>query len=292
MRSLSFIIKYKRKDISVLLLPFAFCLFTFVTVAQRVAILSPDNSEMSKAVSERLSNDLYSQLKVLDIDLAKAAFNSKVPAAPFNMTADEAKRVGAAMGCDQIILIRSANQRRSAFERAKYYEASAVVYVVSSRTGRLTHWALHKYEAINAQASARFLDAAIPAIADEIKEKIDAISKAEVTESPLTLMEEPPDAKSPEAKNFIAPIPFRRIKPEYTAEAAFYEVTATVEIMVDLDAAGKILRTEIVRWAGYGLDESVERAVRQMNWRPAERNSKTLPMRFLVRYNFKKVEKD
>jgi hypothetical protein len=29
-----------------------------------------------------------------------------------------------------------------------------------------------------------------------------------------------------------------------------------------------------------------------MNWRPAERNGKTLPMRFLLRYNFKKAEQD
>ena len=62
--------------------------------------------------------------------------------------------------------------------------------------------------------------------------------------------------------------------------------------MVDLDANGNILRTDVVRWAGFGLDESVEKTVRSMNWRPAERNGKTLPMRFLVRYNFKKIEKD
>jgi hypothetical protein len=33
-------------------------------------------------------------------------------------------------------------------------------------------------------------------------------------------------------------------------------------------------------------------AVRAMNWRPAMRGGKPLPMRVLLRYNFTKVEKE
>lgn len=291
MRSPSFTTRSKNKKIGLLFLPFAFCLFAYAAAAQRVAILTPDDSEQSRSVADFLTEALSTRLKVIDNGLSEAAFNSKKPTAPYNMTSDESKRAGAVIGCDQLILIRSANQRRNASGRGEYFEAYAVIYAVSSRTGRLIHWALHKYEAVNAAAAARSLNAAAPTIADEIKAKIDA-SKAEVTGPPLPFMEEPPEPNSPGAKNFVAPIPFRRIKPEYTAEASFYEVTATVEIMVDLDAAGKVLRTEIVRWAGYSLDESVERTVRQMNWRPAERSGKALPMRFLLRYNFKKVDKE
>jgi hypothetical protein len=69
-------------------------------------------------------------------------------------------------------------------------------------------------------------------------------------------------------------------------------VAATVDIEVDLDAAGQVLRTEIVRWAGFGLDEAVTTAVRAMNWRQAERSGKPLPIRFLLRYNFRKVDKE
>ena len=71
-----------------------------------------------------------------------------------------------------------------------------------------------------------------------------------------------------------------------------YGVSGTVDIEADIDETGKISRTSIVRWAGYGLDESVERAVRTMNWRPAMRSGKPLPMRVLLRYNFTKIEKD
>lgn len=292
MRSPSFTIRSKSKKAGLLLLPFSFFLFSFAAAAQRVAILTPGNSDLSKVVAESLSEALSTRLKVIDSDLSQAAFDSKKPTDPFNMTADEAKRAGAAIGCDQLIFVRAANQRRNASGRGEYYEAYAVIYVVSSRTGRLIHWALHKTEAKVPAVAAKLLNDTTPIIAAEIKIKIDAATKEEIGEPPMPFMEEPPEANSPIAKNFIAPIPFRRIKPEYTADAAFYEVTATVEIMVDLDEAGKILRTEIVRWAGYGLDESVERAVRQMNWRPAERNGKALPMRFLLRYNFRKVDKE
>jgi hypothetical protein len=62
-------------------------------------------------------------------------------------------------------------------------------------------------------------------------------------------------------------------------------------MVIDLDAEGKFLRTEITRWAGYGLEDSVEKAVHAMNWRPAEKAGKIAAARFLVRYNFKKLEK-
>jgi hypothetical protein len=51
-------------------------------------------------------------------------------------------------------------------------------------------------------------------------------------------------------------------------------VTATIDVLVDVEADGGITKIEIVRWAGFGLDESVAETVRKMNWRPAERNGK------------------
>ena len=113
-----------------------------------------------------------------------------------------------------------------------------------------------------------------------------------MAEKPSRRIEEMPPENSPEAKNFRSPVPYKRIKPEYTGVAYLYGIAATVDILLDLDEKGNILRTEIVRWAGYGLDEAVTDAVRKMNWRPAERAGKPLPLRVLLRYNFKKVEKE
>jgi hypothetical protein len=87
-------------------------------------------------------------------------------------------------------------------------------------------------------------------------------------------------------------MPYLRIKPEYTNTAFLYDVKATVDAEVSIDAGGNVKRVDIVRWAGFGLDEAVIDAVNKMNWRRGERNGKPLAMRVLLRYNFTKIEKD
>jgi TonB family protein len=116
--------------------------------------------------------------------------------------------------------------------------------------------------------------------------------KREPIEKTPKAFSEIPEADSPEAKNFRSPVPYRKFKPEYTRSAYLYDVTATVEATVDLDETGKIVNVEINRWAGFGLDESVLKAINTMNWRPAERAGKPIASRFLLRYNFKKIDKD
>ncbi|HSK73846.1 MAG TPA: TonB family protein, partial [Pyrinomonadaceae bacterium] len=120
--------------------------------------------------------------------------------------------------------------------------------------------------------------------------RVKANETAELDEKAAPKIAELPEENSPEAKNFRPPLPFKRVKPEYTATANLYRIEATIDILVDVDASGEILRMEIARWAGYGLDESVSETVRKMQWRGAERDGKFLPMRVLLRYNFRKIE--
>lgn len=305
MRSASFIIGSKRQKAKVkrqngafasarfrLILPFYFLLFALVTPSQRVALLSPDGTEQSKTFAANLRERLEDKVNLLDDDLSLAAYRSISPATPFNLTTAESKLLGSAIGCDFFILVRSATQRRSAFRRDEYYEAYAHVFVVSSRTGRLAFWKNQKTEAAKPDLATTQLGESVDDLAKEIASKIKIGQTVERNEPPAPLIEEVPDADSPLAKNFRAPIPYRRIKPEYTTEAALYSVTATVEILVDADATGAITRSQIVRWAGFGLEKSVEKAVRAMNWRPAMRGGNPLSMRFLLRYNFKRQEKE
>ncbi len=270
-----------------------FALIFFIPVAaQKVAILSPDGTETSRSFAERLESKLSEKLLVVDQAMSEAAFSSVKTDDPFNLTLEKSKTIGSAIGCDLFVLIRSEIIRRSASKRPLYYESHAAVYAVSSRTGRLVFWGLPRFEADKMKDSQNLLYDAVGPLALELANKIRSTAKAELVEPSISAMEKPPDDGSPSAKNFRPPIPYRRIKPEYTTDAFLYDIKATVDIIVDLNEQGSILRTEIVRWAGYGLDESVEKAVRSMNWRPAERNGKPLPMRFLLRYNFKKIEKE
>lgn len=269
---------------------FALVLFSS-SPAQRLAILTPDKAPSSISFAEKLASKLAAELKVVDGALSESAYLSVSPKTPFNLTANESKATGAVIGCDLFIILRVATQRRSSFQRAEYYESYAPVYLVSSRTGRLVFWKLQQFEAAAPGTSERLLNDSVEQLAAEIANQAKAAIKREIAESDPPALEEVPDANSPAAKNFRSPIPYRRFKPEYTAEAALYDITATVDVLVDTNAVGSIMRTDVVRWAGYGLDESVEKTVRQMNWRPATRNGKPLPMRFLLRYNFRKVEK-
>ncbi|MBV9242406.1 MAG: hypothetical protein JO314_10395, partial [Acidobacteria bacterium] len=110
---------------------------TISSVPQRIAVLTPDNTDESSTFADKLEVSLEKKVALLDRTLARSAFDSLALTAPFNLSLDEAKHAGQAMGCDFFVLIRSAIQRRSSFERPEYYEGYATVFLVSSKTGRL-----------------------------------------------------------------------------------------------------------------------------------------------------------
>jgi TonB family protein len=60
---------------------------------------------------------------------------------------------------------------------------------------------------------------------------------------------------------------------------------------MDIDERGEISRVEIVRWAGFGLDEAAVNTVRQLHFVPARRDGQAIPMRVLLRYNFRRPPK-
>ena len=269
------------------------CILTFFlfsqVFSQKIAIIS-NASLGSSGFVEAFSDEADKKLTVLDRSLSESAFNASKHADPFNMTTEESRYAASAIGCEYLVLIKSETQRRTSIETPEYYEAHASVYVVSSRTGRLIYQSIQKAESPTVGGAESKLTGSAVSAVSEVIAKIESSRKQETARETAVNIEELPAENSAASKNFRAPIPYRRIKPEYTQTAYLYGVTATVEIVVDLDASGGITRTEISRWAGYGLDESVEKAVRAMNWRPAERNGKSLPMRVLLRYNFKKTD--
>ena len=57
---------------------------------------------------------------------------------------------------------------------------------------------------------------------------------------------------------------------------------------VEVGAGGEVGRVEIVRWAGFGLDDSVVSTIRQMHFRPATRDGQPVAVRVLLRYNFRR----
>ncbi len=264
--------------------------FANAVYSQRLGVIEPERDGAVAYFAERLSAKLAAEFRLVDDGIVSSAAASLKIENYFNLKLSESKRIGSVIGCDYFLLVRSNVQRRISIEKADYFEAYAVIYLVSSRSGRLVFWTLKNAEANEPQAAAEKLLESVPISAAEIAAKVRGEKQSDIGNISSNPIEELPVENSPAAKNLKPPVPYRRIKPEYTRTAYLYSVRATVDIEADIGADGSILQTRIVRWAGYGLDESVTNAIRKMNWRPAERNGKNLPMRVLLRYNFVKIE--
>ncbi len=258
------------------------------TIAQRIAMITPDSSARDLEYARNLAEHFPSTVRVLDGGMADAAFRSINAPRPFNMTVGEGRAASIVTGCDFLVLIRTATQRRTSSARPEYYESFAAIYLVSGRTGELLLWRLITFDGNVPETADRALADSVKATADVL---INSIKNRASHETPAEIEVVPPEHSSA-AVGLKPPIPYRRIKPEYTSTAYLYDIRATVEIEADIGSDGAVLATRIVRWAGYGLDEASDKAVRAMNWRPAMRNGKPLPMRVLLRYNFTKVDSD
>ncbi len=260
--------------------------------AQRIAVLTPEPTAQAKKYASEVSDRLSTRLKVLDDEMSQAAFHSVKVESPMNLSARQAQAIGDVLGCDYFMLLKTGTLRRSSFAKDEFYESFVTAFLVNGRSGRLVYWGLKSFESVNSAESERLLFTSTGSFTTEIIERLGNSRVLDAGYKNATSIEEMPDAGTATGINFRPPMPYKRIKPEYTRMAYYYDIRATVDVTVDIDRSGAVKAVEIERWAGYGLDESVIAAVRKMNWRPAERNGRTLPMRVLLRYNFTKIEKE
>ena len=239
------------------------------------------------------------EFDVIDPDQTRAAALGAGFAGSLNLTLQQARDLGAAIGCDFYFIGEAQTVRRSPSTKPIYFESYATIFLVSARTGRLVLWerptvqrdapeeAEKSLRAIlsSEETRHRFVVALRRAQEDERAERVAAI------ETNPAIIEVMSDDDSELNKDVRAPRPYRRLKPPYPQTAATAEVEATVDVLLDIDARGEIGRVEIARWAGYGLDQSVIDTVRQMHFFPAMRDGVAIPMRVLLRYNFRKPPK-
>jgi TonB family protein len=120
---------------------------------------------------------------------------------------------------------------------------------------------------------AKLNDAGLPAAAEHATERVEDL----------------PEENSARAIGFKPPEFLNRIKPDYTEEADRAAISATVEARVVFRANGQAGEIEIVRWAGFGLDESAMRAIRLLKFKPATRDGAPVSVRAMVRYSFKRA---
>ena len=265
-----------------------------------VAVLDLGQTESGQRAAEKLSQALSSdtQLLVMDRGESRAAARGAGYTGSLNLTLGEARDLGAAIGCDFYITGDAQTLRRSSFAKPVYYEAYASIFLVSARTGRLIMWDRPTCEASSPGDDEKLLLAELGQRAARYATALRMAQESEQNERALAsvrgipLIEEVPEEGSPNAAGLRPPQPYRRLRPPYPESAARAEAEATVDVLVDIDANGEVSRVEVVRWAGFGLDEATINTVRQLHFRPAMRDGIPLAMRALLRYNFRRPAKE
>ncbi len=269
-----------------------------------VAVLEMGGTPTAERVTERLSK-LLAALKIkgtalalLDRGMSAAAARGVGYAGSLNLTLAEARSLGAAVGCDFYLAGDAQTVRRSSTARPIYYESYASVFVVSSRTGRLVLWERPAAEADTAEGAEASLltklESGVQLYAGAVRleaerEERERFAGVEVTAA--SVLDLSTDEGASVNRDMREPAPYRRLRPAYTDAAARAEAEATVDALVEIGADGEVADVRVVRWAGFGLDEEVVATVRRMHFRPAQREGEPVPVRVLLRYNFRKPPK-
>lgn len=275
-----------------------------------VAVLDFGDSTIARQTADKLAATLKrdTNLTILDRDQVRAAARGAGYAGSMNMSLDEARDLGAVIGCDFFLLGDAQTLRRSPSTGAAYFESYASVFLVSARSGRLLQWERPNFQGATAVAAEQSLLSHLSTSdvqtshaelsAASIQQAIQRAQKDERDERELTTTAQipiieaaPDDEKIAAAEGLRLPRPYRRLIPPYPETAARAEAEAMVDVLVELDASGEVTRVEVARWAGFGLDQATVDTVRKLHFFPAMRDGVAIPIRVLLRYNFRKPPK-
>ncbi len=225
---------------------------------------------------------------IVDDGLADSAARGVGYDGSLNPTGEEVRRLASAIGAETVVLGTSSVVERESVDPSHRWDAFAAVFHVDGRSGRLLRYrGLAFLDASRAAAETRLT----AGVAAEVATWIDRVRSDEGTVGDTRNTEDPAFVdfvSQPEGKpGLIPPRFFSRPVPAYTPDADRAHVTATVELLVEFLADGTYGRIDVVRWAGFGLDESSVEAVRASKFWPARSDGVSVPARALLRFNFR-----
>jgi TonB family protein len=270
----------------------------------RMAVLDFGETETGRRAADKLSLALSSNnvLLMIDREESRAAARGAGYVGSLNMSLQEARALGGAIGCDFYITGDAQTLRRSPSTGKVFHEAYASIFIISARTGRLIMWDRPSFESSSPDEALKTLlkelnqraahYAATIQVAQEAEHNERAQASARATTTVPTVIEDAPDDEAAAARvGLRLPQPYRRLRPAYPETAARAEAEATVDVQLEIDSDGEVSRVEVVRWAGFGLDEAAVNTARQLHFRPAMRDGVGVPVRVLLRYNFRRPAK-
>jgi TonB family protein len=254
-----------------------------------VGFTGNNESKIEKSFLEKLALDRRAIL--IDESQIKFALKGLGYKESLNVSIEEARRTGAVIGCDFFIIGKTDAALRSETANESHGESVIGLMLVDSRSGKLAVFDFILEKAANIEAAQ---SKAAQTLASRVNLYVDRMNEFRTAfESFVPVsnqsIEDMPDTESAMAVGFKAPEFINRVKPDYTEEATHADIIATVEANVVFKENGEVGEIEMVRWAGFGLDESAVRAIRQLKFKPATRDNKAINVRALIRYNFRRV---
>src|SRR5262245_44624493 len=205
-----------------------------VTLAQarqqplRVALLDFGNTGTARSITASFANALSSdpEISIIDRDLARMAARGVGYSDSLNLSLAEAQDLGAAIGCDFLILGDAQTLRRQASSGPAYFESYASLFLVSARSGRLVNWQRPSFQAADSEAAEKLLLAELArrSFVQSYLKAMRAALEAEQRERSLAVASGAPviddAAVTTEEQGLRLPRPYRRMKPVYPNSAA------------------------------------------------------------------------
>ena len=266
-----------------------------------IGVLDLGATPFAQKTTQKLRERLRSidEFSVADPDLTRAAAKGIGYSGSLNLSMSEARDLGAALATDFYVIGDAQTLRRSLFARPVYYESYCSVFLVNARSGELLFWDRPSLqsdksgetedrmwsEIVNSGTAERI---ALAIRRAQVRDRRERLEQAAVVNAEPLIQEAPDDDKAAEAQGVRLPRPYLRMRPDYPDTAARAEAEATVDVLVDVGADGEVGTVRVARWAGFGLDEITVATVRKMHFFPAMKNGSPIPMRVLLRYNFRK----
>lgn len=272
------------------LLTFALCLlpFDFSLAQSRIAILDfQGESAASNHLRKLVQQSAFTLVEPQQLSLALkgSGYHDSL-----NMTLYEARGLGLSIGCDYYLLGMAKTLRRLSEEKKFYFDVMIAAFLVETRSGKLLRFSFEKAQVAQEATTPKRL----AELAETIwQQSTDAIKSAAAQSTMQSPQVEVYDLSTEEATKLgIKPPQFyRRLKPAYTEMADFAGITATIELKVIFQSDGRVGEAEVIRWGGFGLEESAIATVQQLRFEPAKSNGHTVNVSAIVQYNFRHEEK-
>jgi TonB family protein len=263
--------------------------FFFVTAfAQpRIAILDfngeVETSQQLRKLAEKDGVALVNEQQLM-LATKGAGYNGNL-----NLKIEDARALGLSIGCDFYLIGTAKVQRRLLSEREFYFDVMIAAYVVETQSGRLIKFLFEQARTEKERIAGERLKELTKTIWRQTSDALK--SSAILTE--VNQIADVYDLDSTEAAKLQIKPPqfFRRLRPIYTATADFMGIAATVELKVIFQSNGQIGNVEVIRWAGFGLEDSALATVKQLRFEPAKLQNKPVNVSAVVQYNFRQEEK-